>query len=160
MCPLFTNGLSVCLVTEFDTFQKDQRPQYSDKDNMSGSVVMLMSRTSHSTDPQDQNRDHDPAFCKELPWWQDAGGAASPTYKQDTSCTKGPLTRLLWPMGPLTEGISSQKLSSWNLLRQAAFLEQPEGMKKSRKERIKLQSQKMECLQVKLSRIHSLGQNF
>ena len=30
MCPLFTKGLSVCLVTEFDTFQKDQRPQYTD----------------------------------------------------------------------------------------------------------------------------------
>ena len=65
--PLFTNGLSVCLVTEFDTFQKDQRPQYSDKDKMSGYVVMFMSRISHSTDPQDQNRDHDLAFCKELP---------------------------------------------------------------------------------------------
>ena len=67
MCPLFTNGLSACLVTEFDTFQKDQRPQYSDKDNMSGYVVMFMSRMSHSTDPQDQNWDHDLAFCKELP---------------------------------------------------------------------------------------------
>ena len=42
----------------------------------------------------------------------------------------------------------------------AAFLEQPEGMEKSRKERIKLQSLKMECLQVKLSRIHNLGLNF
>ena len=77
--PLFTNGLSVCLVTEFDTFQKDQRPQYSDKDNMSGYMVTFMSRISHSTDPQDQNRDHDLAFCKELPWWQDEGGALSPT---------------------------------------------------------------------------------
>ena len=67
MCPLFTNRLSVCLVTEFDIFQKDQRPQYSDKDNISGSAVILMSRISHSTDPQDQNRDHDPVFCKELP---------------------------------------------------------------------------------------------
>ena len=77
--PLFTNGLSVCLVTEFDTLQKDQRPQYSDKDNMSGYMVMFMSRISHSTDPQDQSRDHDLAFCKELPWWQDEGGAVSPT---------------------------------------------------------------------------------
>ena len=32
-----------------------------------------------------------------------------------------------------------------------------EGIEKSRKERIKLQSLKMECLQVKLSRIHNLG---
>ena len=91
---------------------------------MSGSVVMLMSRISHSTDPQDQNRDHDPAFCKELPWWQDAGGAVSPTYKQDTSCTKGSLTRLLWPMGPLTEGISSQETIFMGLTA-APFLEQP-----------------------------------
>ena len=67
MCPLFTNGLSIFLVTEFDTLQKDQRPQYSDKDNMSDYMVMFMSRNSHSTDPQDQNRDHDLAFCKELP---------------------------------------------------------------------------------------------
>ena len=67
MCPLFTNGQSVSLVTEFDTFQKDQRPQYSNEDNMSGYVVMFMSRMSHSTDPQDQNWDHDLAFCKELP---------------------------------------------------------------------------------------------
>ena len=77
--PLFTNRLSVSLVTEFDTFQKDQRPQYSDKDNMSGYMVTFMSSISHSTDPQDQNRDHDLAFCKELPWWQDEGGAVSPT---------------------------------------------------------------------------------
>ena len=67
MCPLFTNGLSACLVTEFDTFQKDQRPQYSDEDNMSGYVVIFMSRISHSTDPQNQNHDHDLVFCKELP---------------------------------------------------------------------------------------------
>ena len=123
-CALFSLMDWVCLVTEFDTFQKDQRPQYSDKDNMSGSVVMLMSRISHSTDPQDQNRDHDPAFCKDLPWWQDAGGAVSPTYKQDTSCTKGSLTRLLWPTGPLTEGISSQETIFMGLAA-AAFLEQP-----------------------------------
>ena len=50
MGPLFTNGQSVSLVAEFDTFQKDQRPQYSDKDNMSGYVVMFMSRISHSTE--------------------------------------------------------------------------------------------------------------
>ena len=67
MCPLFTNGQSVSLVTEFDTFQKDQRPQYSDKDKMSGYEVMFMSRISHSTDPQDQSHDLDLAFCKELP---------------------------------------------------------------------------------------------
>ena len=60
----------------------------------------------------------------------------------------------------LTEGISSQKLSSWNLTSAAAFLEQPEAMEKTRKERIKLQSLKMECLQVKLSRIHNHGLNF
>ena len=34
----------------------------------------------------------------------------------------------------LTEGISSQKLTSWNLTSAAAFLEQPEAMEKSRKE--------------------------
>ena len=62
-----THRLSVSLVTEFDTFQKDQRPQYSDKDNMSGYMVMFTSRNSHCTDPQDQSRDHDLAFCKELP---------------------------------------------------------------------------------------------
>ena len=59
----------------------------------------------------------------------------------------------------LTEGISSQKLSSWNLLRQQHFWSNQKQWK-SQGKRIKLQSLKMECLQVKLSRIHNHGLNF
>ena len=81
-------------------------------------------------------------------------------YKQYTQRLQYLQSGLLWAAGPLTEGIFSQKLSSWNLTSAAAFLEQPEGMEKSRKERIKLLSLKMESLQVKLSRIHNLGLNF
>ena len=59
----------------------------------------------------------------------------------------------------LTEGISSQKLSSWNSLTQQHFWSNQKGWK-SQGKRINLLSLKMESLQVKLSRIHNLGLNF
>ena len=63
------------------------------------------------------------------------------------------------PQGPYRRNIFSETLLL-ELTYAAAFLEQPERMEKSRKERINLLSLKMESLQVKLSRIHNLGLNF
>ena len=50
-------------------------------------------------------------------------------YKQHTQHLQYLQSGLLWCTGPLTEGMSCQKLSSWNLLRQQHFCSNQKGWK-------------------------------